>query len=63
MDGAISTRKFPAYTTAQLEAAVAAGRGTEAMRQEIADRKAGISVARAVPQIMGGKVVTKVGRL
>jgi len=40
MDGAISTRKFPAYTTAQLEAAVAAGRGTEAMIQEIADRNA-----------------------
>ncbi len=47
----------------QLEAAVAAGRGTEAMAQEIADRKAGVSVARMVPQIIGGKVMTKIGRL
>lgn len=52
MDGATSTRKYPAYTTAQLEAAVAAGKGTPAMRQEIADRKAGVSVPLVVPQIV-----------
>lgn len=55
MDGATSTRKYPAYTTAQLEAAVAAGKDTPAMRQEIADRKAGASVPLVVPQIVPAK--------
>lgn len=45
------TRKYPSYTTAQLEAAVAAGRGTAEMIEEIAARKAGVSVARVTPQI------------
>ena len=58
MDGATSTRKFPAYTAAQLEAAVAAGKGTLAMRQEIADRKAGASVPLVVPQIVPDKELT-----
>lgn len=60
MDGAISTRKFPAYTTAQLESAVAAGRGTEAMREEIERRKSGESKATVIPQIMrlGGQVTS-----
>jgi hypothetical protein len=33
------------------------------MVQEIADRKAGTSVALVVPQIEGGKAQHKVGRL
>ena len=51
MDGAISNRKYPAYTTAQLERFVSEGSGTPAMVQEIADRKAGKSVIRVVPQL------------
>lgn len=61
MDGAISPRKFPAYTTAQLESAVAAGRGTEAMIQEIADRKAGKSVAKVIPQLVPAKALVPTG--
>lgn len=63
MDAARSNRKYPAYTLAQLEAAVAAGRGNPVMVQEIEDRKAGRSVALVVPQIEGGKPQPKVGRL
>lgn len=51
MDGVISKRKYPAYTTKQLEEAVKAGCGTPEMVQEIADRKAGISKSLVVPQI------------
>lgn len=64
MDSAhVSKRKYPSYTTQELEASVAAGRGNDVMVQEIADRKSGASVSFHVPQIMGGKPVTKVGRL
>lgn len=67
MDGAYrSTRKFPAYTTAQLEAAVAdiianqtgsnACMMVVAMGDEIDRRKSGESVAFAVPQIPALKV-------
>lgn len=59
----MNTRKYPSYTTEELEASVAAGRGNDVMIEEIARRKAGLSVATVTPQIMGGKVVTKVGRL
>lgn len=58
-----STRKYPSYTLAELEKAVAEGRGTAAMEQEIADRKAGLSVPFVTPQIKGGKPITKVGRM
>jgi hypothetical protein len=53
MDGANqnSTRKYPAYTTAQLEAFVAAGQGNPVMIQEICLRKAGSSIVTRVPQI------------
>ncbi len=52
MDGAPnSTRKYPAYTTAQLERFVEEGSGTPAMVQEISDRKAGKSTIRSVPQL------------
>jgi tRNA(Ile2) C34 agmatinyltransferase TiaS len=33
------------------------------MVQEIADRKAHVSVIKATPQILGGKVQTKIGRM
>ena len=58
MDGAVSTRKYPAYTTAQLEAAVAAGNGNEIMVREIADRKSGVSVVHSVPQILPARKPT-----
>jgi hypothetical protein len=63
MDNVRSTRKYPSYTLAQLETAVAEGRGNPVMIQEIADRKAGRSNVRVVPQIEGGRAQTKVGRL
>lgn len=64
MDGAIKTnRKYPSYTLAQLEAAVAEGRGNPVMEAEIAARKSGMSVAFRVPQIEGGKPSPKVGRM
>lgn len=59
----MNTRKYPSYTTEELEAAVAAGRGNDVMIEEIARRKAGLSVPQVTPQIMGGKVVVKVGRM
>jgi hypothetical protein len=63
MDGATSTRKYPSYTTADLEAFVACGQGNAIMVQEIADRKSRISVIHATPQLLGGKVQTKIGRM
>lgn len=47
-----SNRKYPAYTTAELEAAVAAGNGNPVMVAEIAARKAGTSNVLVVPQIV-----------
>jgi hypothetical protein len=55
--------KYPSYTTKELELAIAAGNGNEVMIQEVADRKAGVSTCKITPQIMGGKVMTKVGRM
>lgn len=56
MDNAMKTsRMFPAYTLAELEAAIAAGRGTDAMAAEVAARKAGASKAFVVPQLMPRK--------
>jgi hypothetical protein len=63
MDGATSTRKYPSYTTAQLESFVSAGDGDAVMIKEIADRKAGSSVLRSIPQLIGGKVIIKIGRM
>lgn len=63
MDAARTKRAFPGYTLAELEAKVAAGYGNDAMVQEIADRKAGKSVVVKTPQIEGGKVKTKLGRM
>jgi hypothetical protein len=50
---AAGDRAFPSYTTAQLEAFVASGRGNAAMVQEIADRKSGASQVRVIPQLRG----------
>lgn len=58
-----SNRKYPSYSTEELEASVAAGRGNDVMVEEIARRKAGLSVAMVTPQLMGGKAVVKVGRM
>jgi hypothetical protein len=56
MDGAMKTsRMFPAYTLKELEAAIAAGRGTDAMVTEVAARKAGASKVFVVPQLMPRK--------
>lgn len=56
MDSATKTnRMFPAYTLKELEAAIAAGRGTDAMVAEVAARKAGASKAFVVPQLMPRK--------
>ena len=74
MDGAVkSKRMYPAYTTAQLESFVADIKANEigsdacmrviAMQDEIERRQSGLSVAFHTPQIMGGRPVTKVGRL
>lgn len=64
MDAAYkSTRKYPSYTTSELEQFVANGQGNPVMMQEIANRKAGRSVILKVPQIDGGTPIPKVGRL
>jgi hypothetical protein len=63
MDAAPCHRKFPGYTLAELEAAVAAGRGTPVMEAEIAARKDGTSVHYKVPQVEGGKPVARIGRM
>jgi hypothetical protein len=54
---------YPSYTLADLKKAVAEGRGNPKMEQEIADRESGKSAIRVTPQIMGGKVQTKIGRM
>lgn len=58
-----SNRKYPSYTTAELEAVVAAGNGNEVMVEEISRRHAGLSKPFATPQLLGGKPVVKVGRM
>jgi hypothetical protein len=65
MDAARSTRKFPSYTTEQLKSFVA--RDGEAanpvMVQEIADREAGVSAPIFTPQIDGGTITVRIGRM
>lgn len=52
MDGAAkSNRKFPAYTLAELKAKVAVGTASQEIKDEIAARESGKSVALVVPQI------------
>lgn len=50
MDANNSTRKYPSYTLAELEAFVAKGKGNDVMLKEIADRKSGASKHLVVPQ-------------
>jgi hypothetical protein len=57
------TRKYPSYTLADLEKAVVEGRGNPVMVQEIADRKSGASQHKVTPQILGGQVQVKLGRM
>lgn len=56
-------RKYPSYSLAELEIFIANGEGTPVMIQEIADRKSGASQHKVTPQLIGGRVVTKVGRM
>lgn len=58
-----TARKFPGYTLAQLKASVEAGTANDAIIAEIAAREAGASVVYTVPQILGGKVSIRVGRM
>lgn len=70
MDTGRTTRKFPGYTTAQLEASIAEGITENRsvgifnkMVEEVSARKACASIPFAVPQIKGGTLVFKVGRM
>lgn len=70
MDAARSNRKYPSYTTTQLESFVAEGvtdfRSTEKMADiaaEVAARKAGISVHRPTPVTHGGIAIPRLGRM
>lgn len=70
MDAARSTRKYPSYTTAQLETFVAEGitefRSAEKVADiaaEVVSRKAGISVHRPTPVIHGGVPTNRIGRM
>ena len=56
-------RKYPSYTLAELKKFVAEGKGNAAMEQEIKDRESSASTVRETPQILGGKVQTRVGRM
>lgn len=58
-----AARKWPSYTLAELEATVKAGKGSREMEEEIQNRKTGASQIRVTPQIEGGKVMTRVGRM
>lgn len=51
MDAAPVRRKYPGYTLAQLEAAMADGRGTAEIAAEIAMRKAEIRLPFRTPQV------------
>jgi hypothetical protein len=65
MDAAqnLTGRKFPGYTLAELKAFVAAGKGTAEMMTEIANREIGTSTHYRVPQLIGGKVSLRIGRM
>jgi hypothetical protein len=70
MDAARSTRKYPSYTIAQLEAFVAEGVTEFRSADKVADiaaeveaRKAGASVYRPTPQTKGGFVRPVIGRM
>lgn len=54
------TRRFPGHTNAELEASLTRTTDSakyEAIKAEIAARKAGTSKAFAVPQVVGGQPI------
>jgi hypothetical protein len=63
----MTNRIYPSYTTKQLKEIVAVGNlsddMTAQMNAEIEARESGLSVTKVTPQIMGGIVQAKVGRL
>jgi hypothetical protein len=70
MDAGRTTRKYPSYTTAQLESFITEGvtefRSAEKVADiaaEVANRKVGASRQFAIPQIEGGQLVFKIGRM
>lgn len=70
MDAARSTRKYPSYTTAQLETFVAEGvtefrsaAKVADIAAEVAARKAGLSVHRPTPVSHGGITIPRLGRM
>lgn len=70
MDASRSTRRYPSYTTAQLESFVAEGvtefRSAEKVADiaaEVAARKAGLSVHRPTPVTHGGIAIPRLGRM
>jgi hypothetical protein len=75
MDTGRQNRKFPGYTTEQLKIAVidyqlgihpcgvAPVGHIEALIAEVKAREAGTSKHFKVPQIEGGKIVTRIGRM
>lgn len=66
MDGAPrSKRMYPGYTLSELQEMVktATGETLEKMSKEIVARESGASKVSVTPQIQGGKVQVKVGRL
>lgn len=65
MDAGRTTRKFPGYTTAELKefVAKAGDAANPVMVKEITDREGGISRPHVVPQIKGGLVVPRLGRM
>jgi hypothetical protein len=56
-------RKYPSMTTAQLREWVGSGSATPLAVEELAKRDSGESTVRVTPQIVGGKVQTKIGRM
>ena len=65
MDGAqnLTGRKFPGHTLAELKAFVAAGKGTAEMMTEVENRETGANTHYRVPQLIGGKVSLRIGRM
>jgi hypothetical protein len=64
MDAAPRTsRAFPGYTLAQLEAMIASGSTDARIIAEITARKSGASSTFRVPQIEGGKAQVRIGRM
>lgn len=65
MDAARSTRKYPSYTTKELKEFIARDgeNANPVMVKEVADRESGASVPRLTPQVAGGRVIPRLGRM